>query len=38
MSDRMQENILCVIAGIVFAIAFIATICGDGNRGLIDLF
>lgn len=36
--DEIQENFLCLVAGVIFAIAFIAMMCGDGNKGLLDLF
>ena len=32
-----MENLLILIAGLVFAIALLATICGDGNKGIVDL-
>ena len=31
------ENLLILIAGLIFAIALLATICGDGDKGLCDL-
>lgn len=34
---RFMENLLILLAGIVFAIALLATICGDGNKGIVDL-
>ena len=34
----MEENLLCLAAGIFLAICFIAMMCGDGNKGLLDLF
>lgn len=37
MASKIFENILCLIIGTIIAIAFIATICGDGNLGLLDL-
>ena len=36
--DEIQESFLCLAAGIIMAIAIIAMICGDGNKGLLDLF
>jgi len=36
--DKIQENFLCLVAGMILAIAFIAIMCGDGNKGLLDLF
>lgn len=35
---EVQENFLCIVAGIFLAIIFIALMCSDGNKGLIDLF
>jgi len=32
-----MENLLILIAGIMFAIALLAIICGDGDKGLCDL-
>lgn len=37
MANKIFEDILCLIVGTIIAIAFIATICGDGNLGLLDL-
>ncbi len=36
--DAVEESFLCLVAGIMLAIAFIAIMCGDGNKGLLDLF
>jgi len=36
--DEIQESFLCLVAGIIMAIAIVAMICGDGNKGLLDLF
>lgn len=36
--DKVEENFLCLVAGIILAVAFIAIMCGDGNKGLLDLF
>ena len=36
--DAVEESFLCLAAGIMLAIAFIAIMCGDGNKGLLDLF
>lgn len=36
--DNVEENFLCLVAGIILAVAFIAIMCGDGNKGLLDLF
>lgn len=38
MKKSTQETLLCIFVGIIFSIAFIATLCGDGNKGLQDLF
>ena len=35
---NLLENILCLILGMVIAVAILATICGDGNLGLVDLW
>ena len=32
------ENLLCFLFGVVFAIAMMAILMGDGNKGLLDLF
>ena len=34
---RFMENLLILLAGILFAIVLLATICGDGDKGLLDL-
>ena len=31
------ENLLILIAGMIFVISFLATMCGDGDKGLFDL-
>lgn len=36
--EKMEENFLCLLAGMILAIAFIAMMCGDGDKGLLDLF
>ena len=36
--EKISDWILCLVAGVLFAIAFIAIHCGDGNKGLLDLF
>jgi hypothetical protein len=36
--DIVEESFLCLVAGIFMAIAIIAMICEEGNKGLIDLF
>lgn len=38
MKDKVEEWLLCILAGAIFAICFIATLCGDGDNGLLDLF
>lgn len=37
MLNNIIEDILCLVIGTILAIAFIATMCGDGNLGLFDL-
>ena len=37
-NEKITENILCLIAGILFAVAFIAIMLDGGDRGLLDLF
>lgn len=34
----IEENFLCLVAGILWAICFIALMCGDGDKGLLNLF
>lgn len=36
--ERRIENLCCLLAGLLFAIAYIAVVLGDGNKGLLDLF
>ena len=31
------EHLLILIAGIIFVISLLATMCGDGDKGLFDL-
>jgi hypothetical protein len=34
----MEENFLCIATGMLLAVCFIALMCCDGNKGLLDLF
>ena len=34
----LEESFLCLAAGIIMAIAIIAIMCGDGSKGILDLF
>ena len=34
----IEEGFLCIAAGILMAIWFIAIMCGDGSMGILDLF
>ena len=34
---NFMENLLLLIAGLIMAISLLAIICGDGNKGIIDL-
>lgn len=36
--NTVEENLLCIVTGIIMAIVILAMICGDGDKGLIDLF
>ena len=36
--NEIEERFLCITAGILMAICFIALMCSDGNKGLLDLF
>lgn len=36
--SNVAYTILYTVFAFVIAISFIATICGDGNKGLFDLF
>jgi hypothetical protein len=35
--DTLEESILYLVAGIFLATYFIAMMCGDGNKGILDL-
>lgn len=37
MIDNIKNLIIYIILGFFLAIAFIATMCGDGDKGLFDL-
>ena len=34
----IEETFLCLVAGLFMAVCFIAMLCGDGNKGLFELF
>ena len=34
---NFMENLLLLIAGLIMAVALLAIICGDGDKGLCDL-
>jgi hypothetical protein len=36
-NDDIRDTILCLFIGFLMALAFIATMLGDGRYGLIDL-
>ena len=36
--NEIEENFLCIAIGMLMAICFIALMCGDGNKGLLELF
>jgi hypothetical protein len=36
--DEMQEDIVCLLAGVLLVAWFIALAMGDGRLGFIDLF
>jgi hypothetical protein len=38
LRENMKENLLCLIAGTITAVALIALIMGDGNKGLLEIF
>lgn len=38
MKDNIQEDLWCLFIGTIMAIAFIALMLGDGDKGLLDLF
>ena len=31
------ENLLVLIVGLIVAVALLATVCSDGNKGIVDL-
>lgn len=37
-TNKFYENFLILIMGLIFAISVLAVICGDGDKGLLDLF
>lgn len=38
MLRRFLENLLYLLGAIIVTIAFFATVCGDGDKGLFELF
>lgn len=38
MTKKFLENLMYFISIVVFMIAIVAITCGDGDKGLIDLF
>ena len=38
LSERAKENLLCLIAGTIIAVSFIAILVGEGNKGFLELF
>jgi hypothetical protein len=36
-SSNNPDNLLYIIAGLLFTLAMLATMLGDGNKGLLDL-
>jgi hypothetical protein len=34
---NLMENLLILLVGLIVAVALLAIICGDGNKGIIDL-
>lgn len=39
MNDNtFEELVICIVAGMMWAVSTIALLCGDGNKGLLDLF
>ncbi len=37
IKDMIEEDLLCLIIGIIMAVAFLAMVVGDGSKGLVDL-
>lgn len=37
MNNTLEDLVISLIAGTLFAIALLAIILGDGNKGLLDL-
>lgn len=33
----IEEDVLCLLMGIIMAVAFLAIVVGDGNKSIIDL-
>ncbi len=38
IKDMIEEDFLCLVLGLMLAIAFLAIVVGDGSKGLVDLF
>ena len=38
LREKYEEWLICIVASIIFAIALVAIMCGDGDKGLLDLF
>lgn len=38
MKNKILDSLMYLVIGLMFATLFIATILGDGNKGLLDLF
>lgn len=36
MKEETQESFLCIVMGIFLAIVFIALMCGEADKGLIE--
>ena len=36
--EAAEDYLICFVAAVLFAIAFVAIMCGDGDKGLVDLF
>ena len=34
---NFMENLLILLVGLLVAVALLATICSDGNKGIVDL-
>ena len=38
MKNKILDSLMYLVIGLMFATLFIATMLGEGNKGLIDLF